>query len=83
MTKEQILEHWFPTPEGAEETHHILNAMSDYAQQQCIAFIKWAEDYDKFIGDNWGGAFIPIPDTPEKLYSQFIEYQSIEQQQNK
>jgi hypothetical protein len=55
--------------------HHegIFNAMEEYAKQQTIAFVKWAIESEKIMGDSYCNAFIPGPE--EELYDQFIESQ--------
>lgn len=79
MTKEEILEHWFPTPEGAQETQHILKAMSDYAKQQAIAYCSWYNSIGylpkvKSADDHKPGeSYIK---SHEELYNQFIESQN-------
>lgn len=69
-TVEEILDilqkkspHSIPTIKVAEE----------YARQQAIAFIKWAIDSCKVIGDNYGEAYTPHEE--DHLYDQFIKHQ--------
>jgi len=51
----------------------IYKAMDEYAKQQSVAFMKWALNAGKIIGDNWGDAYMPLEE--EDVYNQFIEHQ--------
>lgn len=79
MTKEEILEHWFPTPEGAQETQHILKAMDEYARQQAIVFVNWtlSADSDTFSctdEDQWTNIFTKENVTTADVYDAYIKF---------
>jgi hypothetical protein len=77
MTKEEILEkrrRIFGNKHMELFSDTIYVVMEEYAKQQAIAFVKWAIESEKIMGDNYYNAFIPGPE--EELYDQFIESQN-------
>jgi hypothetical protein len=76
-TKEEILKDQvgsYTFDELIDNEPGIMTAMEEYAKQQAIAFVKWAIESEKIMGDNYYNAFIPGPE--EELYDQFIESQN-------
>jgi hypothetical protein len=75
MTKEEILAR---LQNDNPSSIPIFKAMDEYAKQQAIAFVRWAIDEEKIVGNSAGSAFTNEPE--DELYTQFSEYQFIEQQ---
>jgi hypothetical protein len=76
-TKEEILKDQvgsYTFDELIDNEPGIITAMEEYAKQQTIAFVKWAIESEKIMGDSYCNAFIPGPE--EELYDQFIESQN-------
>jgi hypothetical protein len=73
MTKQEILEKRrliFGNQHMKLFSDTIYNMMDEYAKQQAIAFVKWAIDSGKIIGDNYGEAYIPLEE--DDIYNQFM-----------
>lgn len=81
MTKDEVIASMAIVAINKDDTLYfsLLStkaAMDIYAKQTSIAFVKWAIESGKIIGDNWGDAFISSPETEETIYNQFIEQQT-------
>jgi hypothetical protein len=76
MTKEMILatKNWSTEYPNFMAESEILDAMDEYAKQQAIAFMNWAMDNEKIVGNSAGSVFTNEPD--DNLYNQFVEQQN-------